>query len=250
MQRGLILLFLVLILAGKVSGIIITEIELNPTEGRDGTEWIELYNNEEDNTDISGWKIFDGLASEKERYVIPENTLIEKGEYYIIEFGFCVLNNDGDYIIIYDSSGEKVDETKTLKETSPSSKTWQLCENWEYLEETKGEKNNCVSSEEDTKDEENFENEEEYKESEKEEEQEEDENSEKEKIKKIVYAEENSEPIEREVISLGTKNIKTEINKEVDNKKNYAWLYLVSFCFFLGLMYLIKGKFNRKNEFR
>jgi len=240
MQRGLILLFLVLILAGKVSGIIITEIELNPTEGRDGTEWIELYNNEEDNTDISGWKIFDGLASEKERYVIPENTLIEKGEYYIIEFGFCVLNNDGDYIIIYDSSGEKVDETKTLKETSPSSKTWQLCENWEYLEETKGEKNNCVSSEEDTKDEENYQN-----------------NSETEYEKDyegpeeiVSSAEENSEPIEREVISLGTKNIKTEINKEVDNKKNYAWLYLVSFCFFLGLMYLIKGKFNRKNEFR
>jgi len=66
----------------------------------------------------------------------------------------------------------------------------------------------------------------------------------------VSSAEENSEPIEREVISLGTKNIKTEINKEVDNKKNYAWLYLVSFCFFLGLMYLIKGKFNRKNEFR
>jgi len=65
-----------------------------------------------------------------------------------------------------------------------------------------------------------------------------------------LSSDEESEPIQREVISLGAKNIKTKTNKEVGNKKNYAWLYLVSFCFFLGLLYLIKGKMNVKNEFR
>ncbi len=80
-----------------------------------------------------------------------------------------------------------------------------------------------------------------------------DENSEEnEIIDKITFKEDSltKEEIEREVITLGTKTIKTETNNETVSEKGKSGLYLILFCFLLGLLFAIKGKLKRKNEFR
>ncbi|GAJ17983.1 unnamed protein product, partial [marine sediment metagenome] len=76
--------------------------------------------------------------------------IIKKGNFYIVELSSARLNNDGDFVILYNVSGKKIDETQLLEETTRSDKTWQLCETWEFIESTKGEENNCGTEDDQT----------------------------------------------------------------------------------------------------
>jgi len=117
-------LILVVILTNSylVSAIRINEIEINPIEGSEGNEWIEFYSNEEIN--ITGWQIYDGLKSPRKIFTISNETIIEKKGYYIIELSSAYLNNDGDFVTIYDKEGNKIDETIKLKDITKSQETW------------------------------------------------------------------------------------------------------------------------------
>jgi len=64
-------------------------------------------------------------------------TTLKEEEYYVAELSKTVLNNNGDFVILYDSDGGEIDKIEMLKETSWGSKTWQLCDNWEFKEATK-----------------------------------------------------------------------------------------------------------------
>ena len=145
-MKKLILICFMILLISNISAIKINEIEMNPEDGRDGKEWIELYNDENEDIDLSGWEVWEGIVNKlvnpKRILTIPDETTLQTGEYFIIEFS-NKLNNDGDYVLLKDSSGNEIDETGILKETSSSAKTWQLCDPWEFLEATKGKKNNC-----------------------------------------------------------------------------------------------------------
>ncbi|HSV95057.1 MAG TPA: lamin tail domain-containing protein [Spirochaetia bacterium] len=54
-------------------------------------EWVELYNNSEENIDISGWKLIDAANSAK----TISNTIINAHEFYIFENSSGWLNNSG-----------------------------------------------------------------------------------------------------------------------------------------------------------
>ena len=139
-------LFLMLFLfsVSTISALIITEVELNPEGGSSGFEWIELYNDKSSDIDVSNWTLYDGLTSPRKIYKIQNSTIVTKGEYYIIELSSSKLNNDGDFVTLYDSNNNKIDETLTLKDTTKDNTTRQLCNNeWLFLEQTKGKENGC-----------------------------------------------------------------------------------------------------------
>lgn len=240
-EKNILMMFLVVILIiSSISAIRINEVELNPENGKSGIEWVELYNDEDDDVDISKWEIYDGLASPRSIGVMPKKTIIEKEGYYIVEVQGTKLNNGGDFVTLYDISGKKIDETKILKETTSSSKTWQLCSSWEFTESTKGEKNDCKKEVE--------------------------ENEEDSELKESTILvggrgdevgedtqeEEKPKNTELEIIKLNTpttKDIKTEDDKKNLDKRDYAKYGFVVFCILLGFLFVFKKRRFNKNEF-
>ncbi|MCK5043625.1 lamin tail domain-containing protein [Candidatus Pacearchaeota archaeon] len=237
-MKKFILLFIFILFIGGISAIRINEIEINPG-GIDGeNEWIELYNDEPGEKDVSGWEIWEGIygsSGPKIITTIPEGIIITNNKYYIVSWEGTKLNNNGDFVILYDSFGNKIDETKTLKESSSSTKTWQLCEIWEFKESTKGEKNNCEEHIEET--------EEENKET-------------SETIEDTIVQDDSVEesptnyktPIQSHTIEL-TKNIKSENNTKEKDKSVYAKYGFIVFCVLLGVLLILKKNKHRKNEF-
>jgi len=95
------------------SGIIINEILPSPTGPDETEEWVEIYNQNNFEVDLAGWKIKDTVGKET-NYVFPKETKINP-------FGFLtfwrpttkiVLNNDGDGISLINPD-EKIAETIT-----------------------------------------------------------------------------------------------------------------------------------------
>ncbi len=214
------MIFLIYFISAEIR---INEIEINPSEGRSGTEWIELYSDKE--MDISGWEIYDGLTSQTKRYIIPEGTKIK--EFYIIEFERAVLNNGGDFIILKNKESV-VDKTPVLKESVYSSKTWQYCDGeWDFLEKTKNRKNNCK-----------------------------DETNEDEKIveKALTYEtkKEKSDSMEKidtkETIRLIPKNIKDKNFLEKIDKRDFSLYGLIAFSILLLFLFILKIQGSKKDE--
>lgn len=238
-MKKLILICFMILLISNISAIKINEIEMNPEDGRDGKEWIELYNDENEDIDLSGWEVWEGIVNKlvnpKRILTIPDETTLQTGEYFIIEFS-NKLNNDGDYVLLKDSSGNEIDETGILKETSSSAKTWQLCDPWEFLEATKGKKNNCENEVEEEPEKETDEvveiNEEVIKNFVEE--------------GKEVYSKQT--PLTPKVISLTPKDIKSEENIESLDKTDYAKYGFIAFCILIGVLLILKNKRKQKNE--
>jgi hypothetical protein len=133
------------------SSLRINEVELNPVGGSSGREWIELYNENSQQIDISGWIVYDGLSSPTKIFTMPNNTILQSNLYYIIELNYSKLNNDGDFVTLYNSLMQQVDQTpKTppLKDSNPGIKTQQYCSSgYVFAEATKNSENNCPSEE-------------------------------------------------------------------------------------------------------
>ena len=245
-MKGIIFLIIFIILITNVSAIMINEVETNPPEGSSGIEWVELYNDESIDIDISGWKVWEGLSSPRKIFTIPNETILSSNDFFVIELDNArTLNNAGDFVTLYDSNETKIDETETLKEQKSSSKTWQLCDSWEFLESTKNSENNCSKEKTKTEDTTSYQEDEETKS--------ETSSSDKKSSseKEIVYeplAEETPSSIKLETINLNPKVIKTENNNE-EISKSYAFYGFVAFSVFLGVLFIIR-KNRYKNEFR
>ncbi len=233
-NKILIFVFALALLLSDVSAVRINEVEANPLEGK---EWIELYNDDED-INISNWEIYDG--NPQKIFTIPNGTSIDKNDYYVIELNRSWLNNDGDYVTLYDNSENKIDETYTLKEGEKSSKTYQFCSSsWKFMGSTKGQENNCA------------------------EQQTEGENQTK-RIDEIIEETPNdtrkneyfynppkkNQTINLTPISLNAQSIKSENNNQ-NLKKNLALGGIISFCIGFGALFLLRrADRKKKNEFR
>lgn len=79
--------------------IIINEFLPNPSGKDDEEEWIEIYNDSDSITDISGWQL-DDTASGSSAFVFPKNTLIAPKSYLVFsrQITNIALNNDKDSI--------------------------------------------------------------------------------------------------------------------------------------------------------
>jgi len=97
--------------------IIVSEIYPNP-KGRDnrdgGCEWIELYNDSDEDVNLKGWRIDDILEKGSKPYIISGDTAIKAKGY--LTFGGAdtklALNNSGDEVNIFWPDGTVVDSVK------------------------------------------------------------------------------------------------------------------------------------------
>ncbi len=248
-MKKLVGLLLFVLILPNILAITITEIEINPEDGKLGIEWVEIYNEKNESVDISSWSIWDGFKNEKKRYEFDDETEIEPGEYIVVEFDYPVLNNANEYVVLKNDVESAVDKTDTLNEKDPSIKTWQLCDNdWEYIDSTKGEVNNCPEDEdikEDKADEEE-DSEEEEDENKETEDEKEDKNSEEDKSSETVNKEKNS-PITLQTINLDAKDINSEETNDLTTK--YSLYAIIGFLILILVLMILKNKRYNKNEF-
>jgi hypothetical protein len=239
-NKILIFIFALIFLLSDVCAIRINEVEMNSINGN---EWVELYNNAEEDIDISGWEIWEGVygLSGPKRILVINNTIIPKKEFYITEWNSSKLNDNGDFVILYDNSQSKINETPMLEDKEKFGYTNQFCSSeWRFVNSTKGQENNCVVEQttEQQPPEENLS-----------EEQETNETVESTEPDEYHYnpPKATTEAITLEPIAL---NIKSEENKEI-LKKNLAIAGIVSFCLGFGALFFLKAARRRKeNEFR
>ena len=59
--------------------VVFKEINYHPTENNHALEFIELYNQNSVNVDLTGWELTGGVD-----YSFPENTIIEGGSFLVI----------------------------------------------------------------------------------------------------------------------------------------------------------------------
>ncbi len=227
-MKIIILFFILIFLFGKVSAIIISEVELNP-EGNDiGYEWIEFYSEKEIN--MSEYKIVNNDGDE-----IILNTSFQG--IFIFTFEKQWLDNSDEKIYLY-KDNELIDETPILKDSKNNNFTWQFCEEWKFLESSKNQicdkiKGNIQKQNEENKTEEaNYNN---YKK--------EGVIKKKENITDKIYKSNNT----RKIIK-ASQNIKSKENNKFLNKSIYAKYGLIAFCFLLLILF-IKNKKRYKNEF-
>jgi len=115
--------------------IVINEILYDPTGSGDangdgtedgtGDEFVELFNNENFDIDVSNWTLSDGLNGGTVRYTFPEGTVIPSKKAFVVfsdsaegvnfgganlyaANGTLSLNNGGDDVIIQDADGNEI----------------------------------------------------------------------------------------------------------------------------------------------
>lgn len=107
------------------SGITFNEILPSP-EGSDATEeWIELYNQNEFEVDLSGWKIEDTIGKST-AYVFPAGIKISPNSFLVLKRPETkiTLNNDGDGLSLSSPDGEKKDSVSYEK--APQNQSYNL----------------------------------------------------------------------------------------------------------------------------
>ncbi len=87
--------------------IILSELAPNP-EGSDEAEFIELYNEEEQAADISGWTVTDGSGK---KYRIPDQTIVLPEQYFLLQRKdtSIALNNSNDTITLKNAAEKTID---------------------------------------------------------------------------------------------------------------------------------------------
>ena len=104
----------------NVFDIVVNEFEQNPISG---SEWIELFNAGIIPVDISGWQIWDALASPSLRHTIPASTILNPGQYYTANV--TNLNNNPEALTLRNTTGIIIyDDTPSLSEIASSDGCW------------------------------------------------------------------------------------------------------------------------------
>lgn len=130
--------------------VVVNEFESNPYGEDDGREWVELYNPLAQPKCIDGWKlatVHGQSAALGLKGTIPGNGLL------VFVFPEVSIDNgipgdpfnDGDAIVLTDASGETIDVTPVLKDTSNDGRTnqrsWDGGGNWAFREGSMGASN-------------------------------------------------------------------------------------------------------------
>ncbi|MBR6204230.1 MAG: lamin tail domain-containing protein [Candidatus Methanomethylophilaceae archaeon] len=109
-------------------GLLINELESNPSGEDRGNEWIELYNNTESTIDLDGYTLT--ASSDWKTKVMALSGSIAPGEAMDVEPTFLLVNSSGKYtrsgeaITLKDPDGAVVDKTPTLRDGDNDEKTW------------------------------------------------------------------------------------------------------------------------------
>jgi len=102
--------------AADFSKIVINEFLPSPA-GSDATEeWIEIFNPNDFEVNLSGWKIQDTIGKTK-IYTFPKETKISAKGFLVLKrpVSKITLNNEGDGLKLTDSDGKTIDEISYQK---------------------------------------------------------------------------------------------------------------------------------------
>jgi len=113
-------------IVSDVKSVVINEINYNSHNEFNTEDWIELYNWDSEDIDLSGWTIKDG--DDAHEFMIPPGSTLESGEYLVIvrdlvtfgsfqttssevigEMGFG-LSNEGECVRLFNSEGSLADQ--------------------------------------------------------------------------------------------------------------------------------------------
>ena len=102
--------------AADFSKILINEILPSPAGSDAEEEWIEIFNPNDFEVDLSGWKIQDTIGKTK-TYIFPKETKISAKGFLVLKrpVSKITLNNDEDGLKLIDSSGKTIDEISYQK---------------------------------------------------------------------------------------------------------------------------------------
>lgn len=117
------------------TGIIFNEILPSP-EGPDAeNEWIEIFNKNDFNVDLSNWKIKDSIGTVT-TYVFSENTIIKNKSYLVIlrPETKIILNNDMDSLSLIQPNNQAIDAVSYEK--APRGESYSLTDSgWYWSQE-------------------------------------------------------------------------------------------------------------------
>src|SRR3989344_2131203 len=123
-----------ILLVSNVYAIRINEVDINPAGTDAGNEWVEFYNNGE--ISLEGYKIINNDG----------NNISLNGSfngYFVYVFTKQWLDNSNESIYLYKDS-QLIDQTDLLADSTNNDLTWQFCDgDWNFLNSTKGQINNC-----------------------------------------------------------------------------------------------------------
>jgi hypothetical protein len=135
------------LLGTALGNVVINEVELNPA-GDEGAHkapvqaWVELYNDDKD-MDIGGWSI---NTSEGRSVTIPEGTIIQSLDYYIV-VGEPRWLAYTEILVLKNETGAEMDRTPTLSDDRNDELAWtrdpdgrdtNSTDDWKYLPSSSG----------------------------------------------------------------------------------------------------------------
>ncbi|UEC42721.1 MAG: putative Lipoprotein [Methanothrix sp.] len=130
------------------AAVVINEVELNPPGN--ATKWVELYNNGEEDVEISGWVVSIVNLPWIGPIAIPEGTVIPAKGYYVAEGSIQWGQEYSGYVTLVDVGGFKVDETHFITDDGDSDFTYGRYPNgvdtdqksdWKLMKATPGSEN-------------------------------------------------------------------------------------------------------------
>jgi hypothetical protein len=153
MSRAELNVFISVLFIMAISGIggcavVINEVELNPPGN--ATKWVELYNNGEDDVDVSDWVVSIVNPPWIGPMPIPEGTVIPAKGYYVAEGSLQWGQEYSGHVTLVDAGGFKVDETHLITDDGDSDFTFGRFPNgvdtdqksdWKLMKATPGSEN-------------------------------------------------------------------------------------------------------------
>jgi len=88
-----------------------------------GGEWVELFNQADNDVNISGWKL-STTQEETVTVTIPEGTKIAAEEFWVYTHETQWLDNEDESIILQDADGNEIDRTRTTNDTKNDKSCW------------------------------------------------------------------------------------------------------------------------------
>ncbi len=126
MWLGILIFIPFITINAYINNILIIEVELNPNGIDKGNEWVKLYNPNNSDISLKGWRL------ESSNHSILLNDTIKAKGYIIIKYDKLWLNNDKEYLRLYNNNN-LIHETPELSDESNNDYTWQLInDTWQF----------------------------------------------------------------------------------------------------------------------
>lgn len=150
-QIFILLALLPCIFSLAVGSVVINEVELDYLEDDVEVQWVELYNSDSNEVDVSGWAVMSRDDTSRKEFV-PEGTTIPADGFYLMNFGEKWLNNFGAVIVLVNDMDREMDRTIGLFDSQEDSCAWGRYPDggseWMFMDSSPGDANSGVPCDE------------------------------------------------------------------------------------------------------